>query len=391
MKSRLITIFLVVSLIVMAFSIILPQSLAEDTVLSYNLINLYDGTFSYKLNVVVPESLVEYYRGLSHVSASSADFSKFVTPYPVKPIADCMRTIYPDDEDFTNAVLSLVTQIPYEVITPAFYPLEILVRNSGDCDLFSFLAASILKAGGLEVVLLHYPTEEHMNIGVHLANPPQAARLSVFSVKDRNNIEYYIAETTSEGWRVGESPQDLQDATAIIIPIPADDVIAPGQVSASFTELIQTNLTLDLSPAITIEGSEITTSGQIYPTIPNQNVTIYISQDGTSWQIQGYSSTDDGGHFSYSWIPDYEGSFDVRASWPGNSRFAGTISSTKNSIILPIYLLAIILIAIFSIAICIVALIKSSKNRQNQSNVSSEFQQAPRPSPDETNLKIDQK
>ncbi len=385
MKSKLKCIFLVAALLAVAFSCVIPQGLAEDTALSYQLVNLSDGTFSYTLNVVVPESLVEYYRGLSHVSASDGDFPKFVTPYAVKPIADCLRTIYPDDEDFTNEVLTIIHQIPYEVVTPAYYPAEILVRNSGDCDLFSLLAASILKAGGIDVTLFHYPTEEHMNIGVHLDESPQDARLPVFSVKDRNGVVYYVAESTStnwqEGWRVGECPEDLQNTRVVIIPLLADDIIAPGQVSASFRKLDPTEISLDVSPTFTTEGSIITINGQISPAVPNQNVTIYYSPNGSPWEIHGCSITEVDGSFSYSWVSDDTGSLDVRASWLGNMQYAGTTSNAKKSLILPFYLIGLIAITIIAVSICIAVFIHTRKNRQKQPPAPTEMQQTINPTP----------
>jgi hypothetical protein len=83
----------------------------------------------------------------------------------LKPVADSLSELYTDDEDFANGALMIVHQIPYEETTPAKYPLETMADDKGDCDLFACIAASIMKAGGLNVVLLHYKEEEHMNLG----------------------------------------------------------------------------------------------------------------------------------------------------------------------------------------------------------------------------------
>ncbi|MFB3889732.1 MAG: hypothetical protein ACE14S_09595 [Candidatus Bathyarchaeia archaeon] len=144
-------------------------------------------------------------------SASNADFPKFVTPYALKPVADCLREIYSEDEDFTNGVLVLVHQVEFVEIVRAYYPVETMLRGRGDCDLLSYVAASILKAGGLDVVLLRYLEEEHMNVGVRLAKAPEDARLDGASFFNNDGAKYYVAECTSnnwkEGWRVGECPQ----------------------------------------------------------------------------------------------------------------------------------------------------------------------------------------
>jgi hypothetical protein len=168
------------------------------------------------LNVAVSESLLEYYLEKSHILISTDDFAKFVTPYALKPIADCLRGIYSDDEDFANGVSMIVHQIPYEESKPSKYPVETIAANKGDCDLFSYIAASIMKAGGLNVVLFYYESEEHMNVGVSLSHEPHYARGAIDYVL-HDGTRYYMAECTGgnwqEGWRVGECPDDLKNAT----------------------------------------------------------------------------------------------------------------------------------------------------------------------------------
>lgn len=369
MRTKLIGFFIIALLLLVTFLFVVPRGLAEDTTLSYKLTTSSDNTFS-TLNVVVPATIVDYYAGLSHVSASVNDFPKFVTPYAVKPIADCLRTIYPDDEDFVNGVLMMVHQIPYEIVTPAYYPVEILVRNRGDCDLFSLLAASILKAGGLDVILLHYASEEHMNIGVILREPPKDARLPIFSVKDRYGIIYYVAETTStnwqEGWRIGECPETLHNAQVTLIPLETNDIITPGQVSASFTHLDTSAISLTISPTLTVEGHAITINGKITPSLPNQDITLYFSTDKSSWYIQNISVTQSDGHFTCLWKSTPTGLITIRASWSGNAQYAGAISITKTVLIIPFYLIGLAVSTSIAVLICLTLFIRTRKNRQNQ-------------------------
>ena len=127
---------------------------------------------------------------------------KFVTPYAVKPIADALRTLYSDDEDFANGVLMIVHQIPYEASAPQKYPVETVAANEGDCDLFSFITASVMVAGGLDVVLLYYDSEDHMNIGVNLSHTPEDAR-SAATYFSHDGKRYYMAETTGGAWETG--------------------------------------------------------------------------------------------------------------------------------------------------------------------------------------------
>ena len=124
-----------------------------------------------KLYVSVPPSLYNYYTTMCHIINTDSDYASFVTPQAVEPIAESIQNITRNlpysNETFADAVLELVHQIPY-AINGVEYPVETLVTNSGDCVGLSLLAASIMQAGGLDVVLIHYIgiNPEHMNVGV---------------------------------------------------------------------------------------------------------------------------------------------------------------------------------------------------------------------------------
>ena len=367
MNVRFSAVLIAVFLLAMPLFYLAPTAVAQtDNTFTFHLLNQADGTFSYRLNVVVPQELNDYYVALPHRSASDSDFPKFVTSQAVKPIADAMRQIYPDDEDFTNGVLTLVHQIPYAETIPQFYPVETLLRNRGDCDMFSLLAASILKAGGLNVVLLHYTSEEHMNIGVHLDQPPMDARLEVYSLESKN-VTYYVAECTSstwkDSWRVGECPDDLKNAPATVVALQNADQVSPGQVSASFKKLSPTSLRVSVSPEFTLEGGTVTMKGQVLPALAGQNVTIYVAANGSPWTTL-YTSTKADGSFVYAWKADASGQVQVRTSWTGNDEYAGTTSATQNTLVLPLYFVALIAAAVGAIVVCIAVFAKTRRKRR---------------------------
>jgi len=271
----------------------IPQSFAdEDTTLLFQLSNPYDGNFSYTLSVIVPQSLNKYYQNLSHICWFDYNYARFVTPYALQPIADCLRQVYTDDEMFTNQVLTLVHQIPYEITAPVYYPVETLTINKGDCDLFSLTAASILKAGGIDVVLLRYLNESHMNIGVHLNQTPHNTRTPVFSVK-YENTSYYVAECTStnwqNSWRVGECPINLQNASVVIINTTHHEQETPGQVIANIENNNITSPTLPLPPTpinITPNVPTLTPASTPSPFSPNPTHTPIQSPANHSPQIE---------------------------------------------------------------------------------------------------------
>ena len=340
---------------------------AQDYTVSYQLLNHPNGNITYELNVAIPETLHQYYTEKTHISALSNDFVNFVTPYALQPIADRLWEIYDNKEDFTNGALMITHQITYVETLPAKYPAETMIDGQGDCDLFSYLAASIIKAGGLDVVLLYYEEQTHMNIGVHLSSPPKDARDSVYYITNEG-IKYYVAESTGgnwrDGWRIGECPTELKQVSTEIITLENAEQMAPGQVSASFTAMEPSVLSLEVSPSISIQNSVITIRGQLAPEMLNENVTLYASINSSPWSVMGTALTQPNGHFEYVWMAETTGLHAICASWSGNERYTGAVSLTKSVTILPLFLTALIGVAVTIAVIGAVAVLMAKRMRQ---------------------------
>ncbi|MEM3000386.1 MAG: Ig-like domain-containing protein [Candidatus Bathyarchaeia archaeon] len=339
---------------------------AQDHIIAYRLLNKPDGKITYELNIAIPETLREYYAEKNHRSASPSDFPKFVTPYALKPIADRLWEIYGAEEDFANGVLMIVHQITYIETKPAKYPVETLVGGQGDCDLFSYIAASIMIAGGLDVVLLYYEEQTHMNIGVHLSSPPEEARENAYYIT-YSGRRYYIAECTGgnweNGWRVGECPEDLKKVSVKVITLEGAEQVAPGQVFATFTTVTPSYLSLE-TPIAAFQNSIITINGQLTPAVPGQNVTLYASLNGAPWTIIGTTVTQPNGHFQYTWTAKTAGLHSIRASWHGNDAYAGAISPTETVMVIPLFLTALIGVTVASAGIGAVAALMAKHTQQ---------------------------
>lgn len=344
------TLLLVIVLLIISY--LLPQGFSENYSYSYQLLDKPDGSTYYRLNVTVQQSLYEYYTEKSHSLNSNNDFAKFVTPYALKSIADCLLEIYADDEDFVNGVLMIVHQIPYNE-TPAKYPVETIVENKGDCDLFSYVAASIVKAHGLDVVLLYYESQAHMNIGVSLSHVPHDARGQAYYVT-YNNIRYYVAEVTGgdlqNGWRVGECPDKLKNAPAQVITLENCEQSTYGQVSASYKSLAYSTISLIISPTYFIQGGTVTLSGQLSPPLQNRTVTIYIKINNSPWIVLDTTTTNHG-YFTYAWNTEATGICYIRSSWSGNNDYAGADSPIQTVTVLSTFF--ILLLVITAILVCI--------------------------------------
>jgi len=233
----MLNIFLFLALMSCSLSFAEAEPLFSD---ANNYENVYvifqSGMFSQKLYISITPSLYDYYRGQSHGLYDVSGYSKFITPDTVKPIAVELRKIFQDDELFANAVLSLVHKMRYARSGPK-YPVETLVENAGDCSALSFLAASIMMAGGLDVVLLRYSgaSIEHLNVGVFLPHSPYYHTCWISPKHyEFEGRKYWVAECTPSwiNWRVGDEPQSLRGINVRVIRISSWSE-SPGRVFAS--------------------------------------------------------------------------------------------------------------------------------------------------------------
>jgi hypothetical protein len=367
MKQKLSRILIIIT-VLLIISYLLPYCLSESYSRSYQLLDHPDGSQHYRLNVAISESLYEYYREKSQFNKPTSinEFDEFVTPYALKPIADRLWEIYTDDEDFANGVLMIVHQIPYEETAPTQYPVETMVENRGDCDLFSFIAASIMYAGGLDVVLLYYESKSHMNVGVRLSHIPRDVRGQAYYVTYKD-IRYYIAECTGgeweSGWRVGECPIHLRQADAQIITLENIEQWSPGQVSASYKTLASSTMSLEVSSTFVLQGSSVTLSGQLIPTLQNKTVTIYTKTNNLPWIVLGTVTTDSAGRFKYVLNISEWGICYVRVSWSGDNDYAGADSQIQSIVIVPTFLILLLIIAVL-ICVGTVVFFVSRQSRQ---------------------------
>ncbi len=343
--------------ICMLLLIFLPSScLAATYKYNYKLLDSPIGSTSYRLTVSVTETLYEYYSEQDH-SLYRYDFSKFVTPDVLKPVADDLWNIYSNEEDFANGVLMIVHQIPYIESDPQKYPIETIVENEGDCDLLSILAASIMKAGGLDVVLLLLEYYDHMLVGIHLPESPKDARAQVYFYTHEEK-KYYVAETTGgdweKGWRVGECPEILQSSSAKIIPLENYERAALGQVSSSYSIPDSSAIYMSLSTNFAFFQNNVKINGSLSPSLAGETVTLYVSSLGSSVNMLAKVVTDDNGQYFYTWYSPPGGIYSVRANWSGDDEYSGAESGTLGLVVLPFEFLMVGVTLIFVLVILLI-------------------------------------
>ncbi len=360
---------------------VFAQEYTQDYSASFLLLNHPDGDLTYRLNVTIPQELVNYYSMQSHFLFDPGDFPKFVTPYTLKPIADQLSQIYNNTEDFTNGVLMLAHQITYQEVEPPQYPVETLAQGYGDCDLFAYIAASILKAGGISTVLLYFKAQEHMEIGVALGATPNQTRTEIHDV-EYQNVPYYVGECTGsswrDSWRVGEAPSEFQNVSVQVIPLQDEEQSYVGQVSASLKALDPSTINMQTSTSLMLEGNKIIINGQIVPQSLNENVTLQAKINGPGWTTIGTVPTRADGRFQYTWTPP-AGSVTIRANWLGNGQNNGAKSAEAGVTILPLAVVLLVLIAAAGIAI--VALLFAVLVRTKKKSLASQEGTQPENSP----------
>jgi len=297
------------------------------------------------LYVSVPASLYDYYSSKSHFVNADGDYVKFVTVDAFIPIAEDIQNVTSNlaysDEQFANAVLAVVRQVSY-VRSMVKYPVEAIVENSGDCDVLSLLAASIMKAGGLDVVLLYYKglNPSHVNLGVYLPHSPvYRSGWTVPTGFEYNNKTYWMAEATSRGeWKVGDKPDLLASANPSIIPLSVLAETSPARVSSSLdTSLIPSAISASLSldnSSLTEKERSVTISGETSPSNSDRTIVMYINQDGYPIKTSK-TVTDSDGKYLFTWNFTSTGTYHIRTSLGDFSDYAGSDSEKLTVFISP--------------------------------------------------------
>jgi hypothetical protein len=111
------------------------------------------------------------------------------------------------------------------------------------------------------------------------------------------------------------------------------DSITFGNMSAVTTLTVRrvaSELTLDVSSTSANAGSTVTVSGTVTPAVAGVTVTIRVNRDNAGWTTAGTATTDADGNYEYEWTPSEAGTYQIRASWDGNTNYLDSESVTKS-------------------------------------------------------------
>ena len=187
-------------------------------------------TVEYQVSYTFDPQRYVYYKKQGHDVMEYSDYIKFVTKEEtaVVDIAQILRNLSNekgfDSLSEVNFIMSFVQSLKYseDNLTAGVgeyprYPIETLVEQTGDCEDSSALLISLLESLGYEAAMVLIPEAwddyGHAAVGVNLTGA-EGIYYILNEGKD-NEIGYYYAETTAEGWKLGEIP-DLDSRSAYV-------------------------------------------------------------------------------------------------------------------------------------------------------------------------------
>lgn len=180
--------------------------------------------------------------------------------------------------------IAFVQSLPYtfdDVTTPfddyPRFPSETIYADGGDCEDTSILMAAILKKMGYDVVLLQLP--RHVAVGVYC--DPSDFSYQVTSYPS-NGRDYCYLETTGEGYKIGELPDEYTGVKVTVIPLrsPQPDLYLGWGQANQFRYTYTYN---SRDTYVDVTGIRIDNFG----TVPAKNVKLHVAlettQDGKVW------------------------------------------------------------------------------------------------------------
>jgi len=184
-----------------------------------------NGLNSRSYTVTTTRDTLNYFNSLYHpthsymdadIAASAIESYCTTTDGRILQIAQVIRSKcidQYDSEEVINALLSFSQAIGYksEIRDVGKYPLE-TIFNQGDCEDLSILFGSLVVSLGYNAIIMvidiYDEVEDewggHACVGVYLSYTPTTPITSWYYDIDSN--EYWICETTSQGWLIGNLP-----------------------------------------------------------------------------------------------------------------------------------------------------------------------------------------
>jgi len=271
---------------VISLPIILSQPAAAQTTQYYEKSFAWDYNGNHwTWNLSIPVALYEAYKAVpdsTRTRNGPAGYGLMTTTndYYMRILAQKLNEtttqLKYNSYDQVSFILAFVQSLPYtsdKVTTDSDeyprFPIETLVDDGGDCEDTSILFATLTIIMGYGTVYLNPPN--HYAVGI-LGNDLHG---TYWTYPEGSNKTYYYCETTGDGFKIGQLPDEFQGQNAYIYPIDESKQFVPNVVINPISEpsptsgrTISTSPTPAANPEPTNTSSPDISQPTIQPVLP---------------------------------------------------------------------------------------------------------------------------
>jgi hypothetical protein len=244
---------------------VLPRQAAAQTDGYYNKSFAWDYNGKHwTWNLSIPQSLYDAYKEVP-VSTRTRDgpagygFLTTTQDYYVKTLAQKLNETATqqgyNSYDQVSFVLAFVQSLPYtsDNVTEGYneyprFPIETLIDDGGDCEDTSILFASLTLIMGYGTVYINPP--DHYAVGI-LGNNLKG---TYWTHPENSNKTYYYCETTGDGFKIGQLPDEFLGQSAFIYDIDESKQYIPDVIVVPPSEPTPTDLPSETSPTATLQA-----------------------------------------------------------------------------------------------------------------------------------------
>jgi hypothetical protein len=194
--------------------------------------------------------------------------------------------------------------------------VAVTVENQGDFNETAIDVTAYYNGGSIGTQIIQLLTNRSYGSGTG-ASPFETANFTITLLFDWNTTgipldTYTISANTSL------IPDDYE---------PNDNTFVNGDMDVA-TPRDPSTISIDASPLTVMVGEAITVSGSITPVRTGVTVTIWYRTSGVvAWSDLTSVVTDGSGQYSYDWTTTAGGTFELRATWPGDDLYLPATSS----------------------------------------------------------------
>jgi hypothetical protein len=286
LKQKPIKLLIIITLaLIVSTQIVLQPQVAAQTDGYYNKSFAWDYNGKHwTWNLTIPQNLYDAYREVP-VSTRTRDgpagygFCTSTEDSYVQSLAKGLKNSATqqgyNSYDQVSFVLAFVQSLPYtsDNVTEGYneyprFPIETLVDGGGDCEDTSILFATLTLIMGYGTVYINPP--DHYAVGI-LGNDLHG---TYWTYPEGSNKTYYYCETTGNGFKIGQLPEEFQDQSAYIYIIDerkqfvTNFVVQPTSEPSPTDSPVTTTPTPNIQPRPTDSASPTITQPSVQPVLP---------------------------------------------------------------------------------------------------------------------------